>query len=100
MAVSSADRMHAEPLPPVPVPLRPDVEPRVNAVSLPCPLSSFVGREREVKSVIRLLQEDGVRLVSLVGPGGVGKSRLALRIADECGDAFRDGIWFVGLAQV
>jgi non-specific serine/threonine protein kinase len=64
------------------------------------PLSSFVGREREVADVKRLLAE--ARLLSLIGPGGVGKTRLALEVARDPagGELFADGAWFVGLAPL
>jgi predicted ATPase len=65
---------------------------------LPAPLTSFVGRERELAEVARLL---GVaRLLTLTGPGGVGKTRLALRLAEGAAAGFPDGVWLVELAQV
>jgi non-specific serine/threonine protein kinase len=69
-------------------------------VSLPAPLTSFVGREREVAQVVALLRSPGVRLVTLTGPGGVGKTRLALRVAELVGAEFTDGIAFVDLTPV
>ena len=62
-------------------------------VHLPIPLTSFVGREREVAEVVALLRRPGVRLIALTGPGGVGKTRLAIRVAVEIADAFPDGVW-------
>lgn len=50
--------------------------------SLPVPLSSFLGRASEIESIAQLVQQPDVRLVSLVGPGGVGKTRLGLQVAD------------------
>ncbi|MBA2278045.1 MAG: AAA family ATPase [Chloroflexia bacterium] len=82
---------------PVPVPPRP-TEPGESA-TLPRPLTSFVGRARETEAVRALLGRDDVRLVTLTGPGGVGKTRLAQRVAEVL-DGFPDGIWFVALAPV
>jgi hypothetical protein len=64
------------------------------------PLSSFVGREREVAEVQRYLA--ATRLLTLTGPGGVGKTRLALEVARELdgGELFSDGVWFAGLASL
>ena len=61
------------------------------AVAPPNPLTSFVGREREVEQICALLQRRGVRLVTLTGPGGVGKTRLALRVSEALGTDFADG---------
>jgi len=65
---------------------------------LPAPLTSFVGRERELAAVARLLGT--ARLVTLTGPGGVGKTRLALEAAAGLRDAFGDGVCFVALAPI
>lgn len=84
--------------PPTPnAPTRPPEEPRRD---LPTPLTSFVGREREVEVVGELLLRPEVRLLTLTGPGGVGKTRLALRVAEELRGEFRDGVFFVPLAPV
>src|SRR5215211_3906572 len=66
--------------------------------NLPVALSSFVGRESEIAEVERLL--DQTRLLTLTGPGGSGKSRLALAVAADLLLRFRDGAWFVDLAPV
>lgn len=62
--------------------------------NLPLELSSFVGREREISEVERLL--GGTRLLTLTGTGGCGKTRLALRVAEN----LADGVWWVGLAPL
>ena len=66
---------------------------------LPNPLTTFVGREREAGEVLALLRRPGVRLVTLVGPGGVGKTRLALRVAELAAEWF-DGVAFVALDPI
>src|SRR6516165_8589960 len=64
----------------------------------PAEAASFVGRRSELAEVRKKLTE--ARLVSLVGPGGVGKTRLAIRAAADLGRAFRDGAWLAELAEV
>lgn len=66
--------------------------------NLPAELTSFVGRRRELAEVKRLLALS--RLVSLTGVGGAGKTRLALRAADNASRDFPDGVWFVDLAAL
>jgi predicted ATPase/DNA-binding CsgD family transcriptional regulator len=65
---------------------------------LPAELSSFVGRVRELAEVKRLLA--AARVVTLTGPGGIGKSRLALRAAHHLGRHFPDGVWMAELAEL
>ena len=66
--------------------------------SLPRPLTSFVGRERELALVRGLLAES--RLLTLTGPGGSGKTRLAIRLAAEARDEFPDGVFYLSLAPL
>ena len=66
--------------------------------NLPVEATSFVGRRRELADVRKKL--GAARVVSLVGPGGVGKTRLAIRAASDLGRAFKDGAWLVELAEV
>ena len=66
--------------------------------NLPLQMTSFVGREQEVEDVKRLLGQ--ARLVTLTGPGGSGKTRLALHVAAEMLDSYADGVWLVELAGV
>jgi predicted ATPase/class 3 adenylate cyclase len=66
--------------------------------NLPQPLTTFVGREALVGQAIELVRAS--RLVTLVGAGGIGKTRLSLRVASEVVDEFADGAWFVELAPL
>jgi predicted ATPase/DNA-binding CsgD family transcriptional regulator len=66
--------------------------------TLTASLTSLLGRERETATLHRLLCQPGVRLVTITGPGGVGKTSLALQVARELQDAFTDGVFFVSLA--
>jgi predicted ATPase len=72
----------------------------ISNTNLPMPLSSFVGREREVAQVLSLVREHGARLVTLAGPGGTGKTRLALEAAGELVSEFGSGVFWVSLAPV
>lgn len=67
--------------------------------SLPAPATSFVGRQAEVAAVSNLLKQDNVRMVTLMGTAGVGKTRLALQVAEQLGPSFNDGVCFVSLEQ-
>jgi len=68
--------------------------------ALPTPATSLVGRDHEATSAARLLLREEVRLLTLTGPGGVGKTRLAVEVAGRSGKAFADGFAFVPLAPL
>jgi len=68
--------------------------------NLPVQLTPFIGREQEVAVVCELLRRDDVRLLTLTGPGGTGKTRLGLQVAAELSDLFVDGVFFVNLAPI
>ncbi|MGB7794628.1 MAG: AAA family ATPase [Terrimicrobiaceae bacterium] len=68
--------------------------------NLPVQLTSFIGRQAEVKAGKDLLMRENVRLVTLTGPGGTGKTRLALQAAADLIDRFEDGVFFVDLAPI
>jgi predicted ATPase/class 3 adenylate cyclase len=67
--------------------------------NLPVPANPLIGRKKELVDVLRLVDE-GTRLVTLVGPGGIGKTRFALAAAGEAAEYFPDGVWFVDLTPV
>jgi predicted ATPase/class 3 adenylate cyclase len=72
----------------------------LHRTNLPVPATPFLGREEELAAVVGMLGEPGVRLVSLVGPGGTGKTRLALQVAAEASDAYPDGVFWAPLAPL
>ncbi len=71
----------------------------ISNTNLPRPASSFVGREREVDDMLALLR-DGARLLTLTGPGGSGKTRLAIEAAAELVPEFKAGVFWVGLSAL
>ena len=68
--------------------------------NLPLQPTPFLGREDQVARVVDLLRRDDVRLLTITGPGGVGKTRLALQAAADLLEAFPDGVWFVDLSPL
>ena len=74
------------------------VEPR--PTNIPVPRTGFVGREKEVAVVKGLLLRQDVRLVTITGPGGIGKTRLAVEVASGLAESFRGGIHFVPLSPL
>jgi transcriptional regulator with XRE-family HTH domain len=79
--------------------VRPDAR-GVRPANLPSQLTPFIGREREVEEVRQELLHPDVRLLTLTGPGGVGKTRLGLEVARQILDRFGEGVCFVGLAPI
>ena len=70
----------------------------IAANNLPSPLTSFVGRQAELAEAAALLQS--VRLLTLTGPGGTGKTRLAIQLAAAVAEQFPDGVWFVDFSPL
>ena len=68
--------------------------------NLPVQSTPLIGRAKEVALVQNLLQREEVRLLTLTGPGGIGKTRLGLHVAAELSDRFADGAFFVNLAPI
>src|SRR5215469_809936 len=68
--------------------------------NLPVQLTSLIGREQEIQAVCALMRQPEVRLVTLLGPGGVGKTRLGLAVAQSILSDFADGVCFVSLAPI
>ena len=95
MVAPPPDRSPSEP-----VPLAPLARRAFALAPLPAPLTTLVGREREIAALTALLQHSDVRLLTLVGPAGVGKTRLALEVAAIAEAEFADGVALVALAAV
>jgi len=67
---------------------------------LAIPITSLIGRDKEIAAIEKILKNNQVRLLTIVGPGGVGKTRLALKVANDLVDEFDDGVFFVSLADI
>lgn len=75
-------------------------ERRTASYTLPIPLTQLIGREQEVMTLCTMLRQPEVRLLTLTGMGGIGKTRLGLQIATELSDEFIDGVYFAPLASI
>jgi predicted ATPase/class 3 adenylate cyclase len=80
-----------------------DAFPAIRSLSpsnLPVPATPFLGRERELGQVLEMLRGPSLRLLTLTGPGGTGKTRLAIQASAESSDLFPGGLWWVALAPL
>jgi len=73
------------------------VQPKHN---LPAQQTSFIGREKELTRICKMIEDPHCRLITLVGPGGIGKTRLALQAAAACLESFEDGTYFIPLGSI
>lgn len=72
----------------------------MSTIHLPIQSTSFVGRQSEINEMLDLLSQDACRLVTILGTGGMGKTRLAIAVAEKLVDDYSDGVYFVDLAPL
>ncbi|CAN5770761.1 hypothetical protein BH20CHL5_BH20CHL5_09800 [soil metagenome] len=72
----------------------------LHQTNLPVPATQFLGRDRELSDLVALLSREDVRLVTLTGPGGTGKTRLAVQAAGQLAERYPGGVWWVPLASL
>src|SRR5688572_20333287 len=82
------------------IPASKQVIPTVSKISLPVLSTPLIGRQQEVNELNKLLRDPQCRLVTLVGPGGIGKTRLSIETARQAQNDFVDGVYFVSFAPV
>ncbi len=75
-----------------------DQQPSEPPCNLPYELNRFVGRQEQLMAICGFFEQENSRLITLTGPGGVGKTRLAIKAASQLRSGFRDGVWLVELA--
>ena len=83
-----------------PAPTAPPRAAATPAENLPTPLTPLIDRTREAAAARQAIERDGLRLLTLVGPPGIGKTRLAIHIASELRGSFADGVYFAALAPI
>jgi len=88
------------PAPPAPATIQEPPSPTIPRTNLPAQPTPLVGRTREVASIEDMLRRSDVRLVTLTGPGGVGKSRLSIHVGEDLLSDYADGVFFVSLASI
>ncbi|HLO33260.1 MAG TPA: BTAD domain-containing putative transcriptional regulator [Anaerolineales bacterium] len=71
---------------------------KVPSSNIPVPLTSFIGRQKELQEIAKLVSSS--RLVTLTGPGGVGKTRLAIQTSNKLVSKFKDGVWWINLVAL
>lgn len=98
LSVRSVDPLLDTNRPNLPAPSEPTSDQPAAPHNLPMNLPDLIGRESDLETVVNLLS--GSHLLTLVGAGGVGKTRFALEVADKVRGAYKDGVWFVELAAV
>jgi len=98
--VTEAQRIFQLDVPSLPERFGPLRTPEVQPNNLPVEVTEFLGRESEIEMLTKLLRKPETDLVTLTGPGGVGKSRLAARVAEELMPHFQHGVWWIALSPL